>query len=95
MERQIGKFGTIWAEFSGKPKQAIEHLLKVQEGEVPSAIFTEEMKNKKMISNNESPNGTISDNIKGETTTSPESNFCTPTSAITYQIFKNTIIFGI
>jgi hypothetical protein len=34
----IGQFGPIFTEFSGKPKEAIEHLLKVQNGEVPAAI---------------------------------------------------------
>jgi hypothetical protein len=33
-----GEFGTIYSEYSDKPNEAIEHLLKVKEGEVPGAL---------------------------------------------------------
>jgi hypothetical protein len=33
-----GEFGTIWEEYKGKPKEAIQHLIKVKEGEVPGAL---------------------------------------------------------
>ncbi|MEI7676546.1 MAG: hypothetical protein WCJ03_07185 [Bacteroidales bacterium] len=34
-----GKFGTIYTRFERKPKEAIKHLLKVQEGECVKALY--------------------------------------------------------
>ena len=33
-----GDFGSIYTQFKGKPKQAIQHLRKVKEGECPGAL---------------------------------------------------------
>lgn len=34
-------FGPAFKEYSGKPEQALEHLLKVKKGHVPAAIYKE------------------------------------------------------
>lgn len=36
---QIGEFGPIYIGFEGKPKQAIQHLMKVKQGECPRALY--------------------------------------------------------
>jgi len=36
-------FGTVYTEFKGKPKDAIRHLLKVQEGECIAALYRDDI----------------------------------------------------
>ncbi len=36
---QIGEFGPVYTQFEGKPKEAIKHLMKVQDGECPKALY--------------------------------------------------------
>jgi hypothetical protein len=36
---QTGEFGTIYPQFKDKPKEAIKHLIKVQTGECPKALY--------------------------------------------------------
>lgn len=36
---EFGEFGPIYRQFEGKPKEAIRHLLKVQKGECPCALY--------------------------------------------------------
>ena len=36
---QTGEFGNIYPQFKDKPKEAIKHLIKVQTGECPRALY--------------------------------------------------------
>lgn len=38
-----GDLGTIYTEFKGKPKDAIKHLMKVQEGECVDALYRDDI----------------------------------------------------
>ena len=38
-----GSFGTIYNQFQDKPKLAIQHLMKVQEGECPKALYRQDI----------------------------------------------------
>ncbi len=40
---QKGDFGTIYPQFKGKPKQAIQHLKKVKQGECPKALYRDDI----------------------------------------------------
>ncbi|MBP5649540.1 MAG: hypothetical protein J6X01_00480 [Bacteroidales bacterium] len=40
---QEGPFGIIYTQFEGQPKQAIKHLLKVQQGECIKALFRDDI----------------------------------------------------
>ena len=42
-ENLNGIFGPIYNQFCGQPKLAIRHLLKVQDGECPRALFREDI----------------------------------------------------
>ena len=41
-KNNIGEFGPVFTQFEGKPKEAIKHLMKVQDGECPKALYREE-----------------------------------------------------
>lgn len=41
--RKEGLFGPIYRQFENKPKQAIKHLLKVQQGECPKAFYRDDI----------------------------------------------------
>lgn len=38
-----GQFGTIYTQFKGKPKEAIKHLMNVQEGECVAALYRDDI----------------------------------------------------
>jgi hypothetical protein len=40
-QTETGDFGPKYGEYSGKPKEAIDHLMAQKQGEVPAAITKE------------------------------------------------------